>query len=363
MIDALTLDQMRVLVAVADAGSFSAAARTLGRVQSAISQSIQTLETTLGVTLFDRAGKTPRLTDAGRALVGDARALIAGARAIRARAQSMAEDVEPELTLAVDSMFPIPLLMESLKALRTAFPLLPATVFTEALGGAEQRLRDGAARLAIYTVAPTSPCDLVSEFMTRVAMWPVVAARPSARRPAPADHARNGRAAHPACANRSNRADPKLGRRHHRPSRLAVRGSGDPPRFPARRIRLVQHAEPYGRGACRRRPAEEARNRQPRGRRPTDLRGPRARPYSGPRWAVADRRPSRTDEDMPRRSSSRRTDANGGRSGRRSLRIVAAHSGRAARPRTLWILQFAAVAQRPTPAIASASGAATRAPL
>ena len=104
MIDSLTLDQMRVLIAVADAGSFSAAARKLGRVQSAISQSIQTLETTLGLTLFDRSGKTPRLTDAGGALVGDARALIDGARAIRARAQSMAEDVEPELTLAVDSM-------------------------------------------------------------------------------------------------------------------------------------------------------------------------------------------------------------------------------------------------------------------
>jgi len=186
MIDSLTLDQMRVLVAVADAGSFSAAARKLGRVQSAISQSIQTLEATLGVTLFDRSGKTPQLTDAGRALVGDSRVLIAGAQAIRARAQSMAEDVEPELTLAVDSMLPIPLLMESLKALRVAFPLLPASVFTEALGGAEQRLRDGAARLAIYTIAPTSPCDLVSEFMTRIAMWPVVAAdHPLAALPQP----------------------------------------------------------------------------------------------------------------------------------------------------------------------------------
>jgi DNA-binding transcriptional LysR family regulator len=186
MIDSLTLDQMRVLVAVADAGSFSAAARKLGRVQSAISQAIQTLETTLGLSLFDRSGKTPRLTDAGRALVGDARALIDGARAIRARAQSMAEDVEPELTLAVDSMLPIPLLMESLKALRVAFPLLPASVFTEALGGAEQRLRDGAARLAIYTITPASPCDLVSEFMTRIAMWPVVAAgHPLAALPQP----------------------------------------------------------------------------------------------------------------------------------------------------------------------------------
>ena len=121
MIDPLTLDQMRILVAVADAGSFSAAARTLGRVQSAVSQSIQTLETTLGIPLFDRSHKTPQLTEAGRAIVDDARALIVGAGALRARAQSMADNVEPELTLAVDAMFPIPLLMESLKALRGAF--------------------------------------------------------------------------------------------------------------------------------------------------------------------------------------------------------------------------------------------------
>ena len=186
MIDPLTLDQMRVLVAVADEGSFSAASRALGRVQSAISQSIQTLETTLGVSLFDRSYKTPRLTDAGRAIVDDARALIVAAGALRARAQSIAEDVEPELTLAVDAIFPMPLLMESLKAFRSAFPLVPATLFTEALGGAEQRLRDGAARLAIYTVPPTRPTDLFAEFMTRIVLWPVVAAdHPLAKLPGP----------------------------------------------------------------------------------------------------------------------------------------------------------------------------------
>ncbi len=52
MIDPLTLDQMRVLVAVAEAGSFSAAARRLGRVQSAISQAVQAMEATLGVAAF-----------------------------------------------------------------------------------------------------------------------------------------------------------------------------------------------------------------------------------------------------------------------------------------------------------------------
>ena len=138
MIDPLTLDQMRVLVAVADTGSFSAASRKLGRVQSAVSQAVRAMETTLRVALFDRSTKTPTLTDAGAAIVGDARAIVDSARALRARAQSIAEDVEPELTLAIDATFPMPLLMASLRALRGAFPKLPATVFTEALGGARR---------------------------------------------------------------------------------------------------------------------------------------------------------------------------------------------------------------------------------
>jgi DNA-binding transcriptional LysR family regulator len=125
MLDRLTLDQLRVLIAVADAGSFSAAGRRLGRVQSAISQSVQTLEAVLQVELFARDGKTPRLTDAGRAIVDDARHLIQGAKTLRARAESIASEIEPELTLAVDAMFPNAILMQSLRALSKEFPCLP----------------------------------------------------------------------------------------------------------------------------------------------------------------------------------------------------------------------------------------------
>ena len=82
MIDALTLDQMRIFVTAVDEGSFSAAARKLGPVQSAVSQSIAALEGHLGVALFDRTGKTPRLTPAGAALAKDARRLLKGAVAL-----------------------------------------------------------------------------------------------------------------------------------------------------------------------------------------------------------------------------------------------------------------------------------------
>ena len=186
MIDPLTLDQMRVLVAVAEEGSFSAAARRLQRVQSAISQSVQGMEATLGVALFDRASRTPRLTEAGAALVEDARALIADAGAMRARAQSIAEGLEAELTLAVDASFPMPVLMESLAALREQFPNLPALVFTEPLGGAEETLRSGAARMAFVPLRSGPPPDMTAEFLTRIKLSPVVASgHPLAREPAP----------------------------------------------------------------------------------------------------------------------------------------------------------------------------------
>ena len=66
MLDALTLDQLRVLVMVADVGSFSAAARRVRRVQSAISKSIRTLEEALSIQVFDRAGKYPALRQPAR---------------------------------------------------------------------------------------------------------------------------------------------------------------------------------------------------------------------------------------------------------------------------------------------------------
>ena len=176
MLDRLTLDQMRVLIAVAETGSFSAAARRLGRVQSAISQAVQSLESALGTPLFERDGKVPKLNDAGRVILQDARLVIDGAETLKARAEAIAEDVEPELTLAVEAVFPNGVLIYSLKALREAFPRLSVTLFTEGLGGAEQRLRDGVARLGLYIpFIPLAP-DHETEFLVDVATVPVVAA-------------------------------------------------------------------------------------------------------------------------------------------------------------------------------------------
>ncbi len=186
MLDRLTLDQMRALIAVAETGSFSAAARKLGRVQSAISQSIQSLESTLGIELFDRDAKSPKLNVAGRVLLQDAYGLVHGADALRAHAESIANNIEPELTLAVDSMFPNSVLMETLRAFGQEFPSVAVTLFTEGLGAAEQRIRDGVARLGIYSPMSTAPSnDLEWEHMMTIPMVPVVAADHPLAREAP----------------------------------------------------------------------------------------------------------------------------------------------------------------------------------
>ena len=71
-----TLDQLRQFVLTADSGSFSEAARRLGRAQSAVSTAIGLLEADLGVELFDRSRRNAQPTDAGALLLLEARELL-----------------------------------------------------------------------------------------------------------------------------------------------------------------------------------------------------------------------------------------------------------------------------------------------
>ena len=175
MIGSLSLDQLRVLVTIADTGSFSAAGRTLGRVQSAISQAIATLEAAQGVALFDRVGHRPRLTETGRVLVEQARQVLASAARFEAVAAGTRQGLEPELALAIDPLVPTAPLINSLRALSETFPDLPVSFSTEGLGGSLRRLRSGSAALAICLLLPGVPEDIAAHKLLRIAMRPVVA--------------------------------------------------------------------------------------------------------------------------------------------------------------------------------------------
>lgn len=117
-----TLDQLQVFVAVAETGSFSAAARQLNRAQSVISYTIGNLEAQLQLSLLERSGsRQPVLTDAGRAILEDARRMISDLNSLRARSKALTQGLEGEVKLAVSTMVPDRLLVEVLRHFQERF--------------------------------------------------------------------------------------------------------------------------------------------------------------------------------------------------------------------------------------------------
>src|ERR1700733_3908039 len=163
MLDGVSLDQLRAFIAAVDEGSFSAAARRLHRAQSAISELIANLEAQVGVTLFDRSERYPKLTQAGVLLVADARHVVANVDTLKARAKGIAGGLEPELSAVVDVLFPIEAIAESAREFRDRFPRTPLRLFVEALGGAYQPVLDGRCSLGVVGSLPIAPGSMTLE--------------------------------------------------------------------------------------------------------------------------------------------------------------------------------------------------------
>lgn len=174
--ETMTLDQLTVLVAVADAGSFTGAGRALRRAQSGVSYAIGQLEESLGVTLFDRSTRTPRFTEAGRAVLADARQVLERVAALRGRARALSAGVEPEVTLAVDPMLPLSALTMVATVFRDRWPGVTLRVYTEALGGVAARVRAGSARLGVTAGFGVSGEALAVEPLAQVRLRAVAAA-------------------------------------------------------------------------------------------------------------------------------------------------------------------------------------------
>ena len=174
MIDALTLDQLRTFIAAVDQGSFSAAGRKLRRAQSVVSQTLANLEAQLGVKLFDRASRYPRLTEQGLALLADARSVADHVDELKARARALREGLEPELSAVVDVMYPMEGLTHAAAHNREAFPHTPLRLYVEALGGVIKLVLDRTCSLGIIGSLPTVPEDLHAEHVVDIPMVTVV---------------------------------------------------------------------------------------------------------------------------------------------------------------------------------------------
>jgi DNA-binding transcriptional LysR family regulator len=175
MLDGISLDQLRAFIAAVDEGSFSAGARRLNRAQSAVSELVSNLEGQIGVQLFDRSERYPKLTPAGALLAADARVVIGNINVLKARAKGISGGLEPELSAVIDVLFPIEAVADSASEFRVRFPRTPLRLYVEALGGAYQPVLDGRCSLGVVGSLPNAPTSMSTEPLPAVDMIMVAA--------------------------------------------------------------------------------------------------------------------------------------------------------------------------------------------
>ena len=168
MLDAMSMDQLRTFIAAAEEGSFSAAGRKLRRAQSVVSATLANLEQQVGFPLFDRSGRYPQLTEAGRALLASAREAADSMDSFKAKARTLAEGMEAELSVAVDVMFPIGRLTAAVQAFHREFPTIPLRLYVEAMGAVVQPLLNGSCRLSVIGSFPEVPPGCSTDYLLYV---------------------------------------------------------------------------------------------------------------------------------------------------------------------------------------------------
>ncbi|MCP4118831.1 MAG: LysR family transcriptional regulator [Desulfobacteraceae bacterium] len=157
----ISLEHLEAFVTAADAGSFSAAARRMGKAQSRVSTAIGNLEIDLGLTLFDRSGKYPTLTPEGETLLRESRQIIDRLKALTDHADIIAGGVEPRLRVACDELVPTALVADLLGRFNPRFPATELELLTGVMGDISHLVAKGRADLGIEVPAgdPDGRCD------------------------------------------------------------------------------------------------------------------------------------------------------------------------------------------------------------
>ncbi len=143
----MTLEQLRIFVAVAERGHMTRAAESVGMTQSAVSASIHALEDRYGTKLFNRVGRGIELTDIGRRFLPEARAVLDRASAARSALEDLSTTTRGALSIAASQTIASYWLPRRLTAFHDAYPHVRLDVTLGNTRQVEQAVTDGAADL------------------------------------------------------------------------------------------------------------------------------------------------------------------------------------------------------------------------
>lgn len=156
-------DTLRVFAQAAEAGSFSAAARALGRSQSTVSTTIANLEVDLGVALFDRRSRKPALTEAGRALLARVHEVLAAAQRLDRAARALSAGTEARLTIALSDTYQSDPFEAALGRFEARFPELALECLVAECDDVVALVRSGRAQLGVVEAQARYPAELQAQ--------------------------------------------------------------------------------------------------------------------------------------------------------------------------------------------------------
>jgi DNA-binding transcriptional LysR family regulator len=170
----LSLNNLKTFIKVADKGSFSAAARNMGKAQSAVSTAIANMEIDLGVELFNRQGKFPVLTQEGQVLLREARQIVNSCHIFMERARAFEGGIDSILRIAVDEIISKEIFLDLLEKFAEKFAATELEILYGSLGDIQTMVEQGRVDIGILV-----PNDLPNQInpnrlVSHIAFIPVV---------------------------------------------------------------------------------------------------------------------------------------------------------------------------------------------
>ncbi|MCH4295537.1 LysR family transcriptional regulator [Shewanella sp. 3B26] len=176
-------EQLLCFVTTVEEGSFSGAARRLGKVQSAVSQQVINMEIDCGHQLFDRTGRYPALTAEGERLLPYAKAVLGQQHRLNQQVSLLGQIGPASLTLAYDEGIPEQQLLRLLTELPDAFPGLKVEILSAASSDIIEMTRTGRVGAGLVFSEALYPEGMDFESIGSVRFEPVVASHhPLAKR-------------------------------------------------------------------------------------------------------------------------------------------------------------------------------------
>jgi len=148
----MTLEQLKMLIKVAELGSLKGASEALFKTQPAISQGIKQLEAQLGLQLFSRKGYRLSLTDNGKQIYQHAQHLVNEASQIKQLATFLTSGNEASITLAIEASYDLKRILPVLEMTQNEYPHTQIILRQEYINGALEAVKSEQADLALTTI-------------------------------------------------------------------------------------------------------------------------------------------------------------------------------------------------------------------